>query len=51
MPEYLILPSNPNIVLMDTEIIAKAPARLLASGMGDALATYFEGMKANQIQK
>lgn len=40
--EYLLLPSNPNIVLMDTEIIAKAPARLLASGMGDALATYFE---------
>ncbi|MGL4988511.1 MAG: glycerol dehydrogenase [Cetobacterium sp.] len=40
--EYLLLPSNPDIVLMDTEIIAKAPARLLASGMGDALATYFE---------
>lgn len=40
--EYLLLPSNPNIVLMDTNIIAKAPARLLASGMGDALATYFE---------
>ncbi len=40
--EYLLLPNNPNIVLMDTNIIAKAPARLLASGMGDALATYFE---------
>ncbi|MDX8335839.1 MULTISPECIES: glycerol dehydrogenase [Cetobacterium] len=40
--EYLLLPNNPDIVLMDTEIIAKAPARLLASGMGDALATYFE---------
>lgn len=40
--EYLILPNNPNIVLMDTNIIAKAPARLLVSGMGDALATYFE---------
>lgn len=40
--EYLLLPNNPNMVLMDTEIIAKAPARLLVSGMGDALATYFE---------
>ncbi len=40
--EYLFLPSNPNIVLMDTNIIAKAPVRLLVSGMGDALATYFE---------
>ena len=40
--EYLWLPSNPNLVLVDTDIVAKAPARLLVSGMGDALATYFE---------
>lgn len=40
--EYLFLPENPNIVLMDTDIISKAPERLLACGMGDALATYFE---------
>lgn len=46
--EYLILPNNPDIVLMDTEIIAKAPARLLASGMGDALATYFEARACEQ---
>ncbi|MCI6858469.1 MAG: glycerol dehydrogenase [Eubacterium sp.] len=39
---YLWLPANPNLVLVDTDIIAKAPARLLVSGMGDALATYFE---------
>ncbi len=39
---YLLLPSNPNIVLVDTKIIAGAPARLLAAGIGDALATYFE---------
>ena len=40
--EYLLLPNNPNVVLMDTDIISKAPARLLVAGMGDALATYFE---------
>ncbi len=40
--EYLWLPANPNLVLVDTDVIAKSPARLLASGMGDALATYFE---------
>lgn len=40
--QYLPLPQNPNIVLVDTEIIAKAPVKLLAAGMGDALATYFE---------
>lgn len=40
--EYLWLPANPNLVLVDTETIVNAPARLLVSGMGDALATYFE---------
>lgn len=39
---YLFLNSNPDLVLVDTHIIAAAPSRLLVSGMGDALATYFE---------
>ncbi len=39
---YFVLPHNPNLVLVDTNIIAKAPTRLLVSGMGDALATWFE---------
>ena len=40
--EYLFLKANPNVVLMDTDIISKSPVRLTVSGMGDALATYFE---------
>lgn len=40
--KYLFLPTSPNMVLVDTDIVSKAPARLLISGMGDALATYFE---------
>ncbi|WAA12158.1 glycerol dehydrogenase [Fervidibacillus halotolerans] len=40
--EYLLLPKNPDIVLVDTQIVANAPARLLAAGIGDALATYVE---------
>ena len=40
--KYLFLPANPNLVMMDTEIIAKSPVRLTVAGMGDALATYFE---------
>ena len=40
--EYLMLPANPNCVVVDSEVIAKAPSRLLVSGMGDALATLFE---------
>jgi glycerol dehydrogenase len=39
---YLMLPKNPDVVLVDSQIVAQAPARLLVSGMGDALATYFE---------
>lgn len=39
---YLPLPSNPNMVIMDTEVIAKAPARFLMAGIGDAMATYYE---------
>jgi len=39
---YLFLPRNPDLVVLDTEIIANAPVRFLVSGMGDALATWFE---------
>lgn len=39
---YLPLTKNPDMVIMDTEVIAKAPARFLAAGIGDALATYYE---------
>lgn len=39
---YLDLPSGPDMVIVDTAVIAKAPPRLLASGMGDAMATWFE---------
>lgn len=39
---YLLLPRNPDLVLVDTKIIAQAPVRFLVSGMGDALATWFE---------
>ena len=37
---------SPDLVLIDSKIIAQAPVRFLVSGMGDALATVFEA-KAN----
>lgn len=40
--ECLFYPRNPELVLVDTAVIAKAPVRQLISGMGDALATRFE---------
>lgn len=39
---YLILPRNPDCVLIDTSLVANAPVEYLISGMGDALATYWE---------
>lgn len=39
---YIQFKKNPDIVLADTSIIAKAPVRLLVAGMGDALSTFFE---------
>lgn len=36
------VPKNPDLVLVDTALIAKAPARYLAAGIGDALATWYE---------
>lgn len=53
--KYLFHARNPDLVLVDTVIIARAPARFLVAGMGDALATWFEAdtvhraAKANQV--
>jgi glycerol dehydrogenase len=38
------LKKSPDLVLVDSAVIAKAPVRFLISGMGDALSTYFEAM-------
>ncbi len=38
----LWLENNPNVVLLDTEIIANAPVRFLVAGMGDAISKWFE---------
>ena len=40
--QYRFFRRNPDLVLVDTQVIAEAPPRLLVAGMGDALATWFE---------
>jgi glycerol dehydrogenase len=40
--EYRFYRKNPELVLVDTQVIAHSPPRLLVAGMGDALATWFE---------
>ncbi|HZJ49285.1 MAG TPA: glycerol dehydrogenase [Actinomycetota bacterium] len=49
--EYMILPRNPDLVLVDTEIAANAPFRFLVSGMGDALATWIEARATAEARK
>jgi glycerol dehydrogenase len=52
LTETLVLPGNPNLVLVDSGVIARAPERFLVAGMGDAYATYYEGravMRANAL--
>lgn len=39
---YRFFNKNPDLVLVDTAIVAKAPARLFASGIADAMATWIE---------
>lgn len=46
--DYAYFVSNPNVVLVDTTVIAMAPVRFLVSGMGDALSTYFEARSCQQ---
>lgn len=36
------LTQNPDLVFVDTQMIANAPVRLLVSGIGDAYATFYE---------
>ena len=40
--KYIFYKKNPDLVLIDTEVISKAPVRLLKSGIADAMATWIE---------
>lgn len=40
--EYRFFPRNPDLVLVDSQIVANAPVELLIAGVGDALATWLE---------
>ncbi|WP_219214336.1 glycerol dehydrogenase [Variovorax boronicumulans] len=42
LSEGRFLPFNPDVLLVDTGIVAKAPPRLFAAGIGDAISKKFE---------
>jgi glycerol dehydrogenase len=43
---YRIHGRNPDLVLVDSGVIVRAPARYLVAGMGDALSTWYEARAA-----
>ncbi|KAH9841943.1 glycerol dehydrogenase [Rhodofomes roseus] len=43
---YRFYSKNPSTVLVDTSVVVKAPARFLAAGIGDAIATNLEAKSA-----
>jgi glycerol dehydrogenase len=49
--ESLFHPRNPDLVLVDTEICARAPVRFLVAGMGDALSTRFEAEACSRASR
>ena len=49
--EYMLLPRNPDLVLVDTQVAVNAPVRFFVAGMGDALATSVEARAAAEARK
>ncbi len=49
--EFLFYRRNPDLVLVDSSIVSRAPARFLVAGMGDALATMFEARTCADARK
>jgi len=42
LERYVFLKRSPDLVLVDTSLIRRAPTRMLVAGIGDALATWYE---------
>jgi len=49
--EYRFYGRNPDVVLVDTAVIAQAPVRFLVAGIGDGLSTYFEADASSTTRK
>jgi glycerol dehydrogenase len=49
--EYRFFPRNPDLVLIDTQLVANAPVAFLVAGVGDALATWLEARATSRSGK
>lgn len=48
---YEIHRRSPDLVLVDTSVIAASPPRFLAAGIGDALSTFYEARAASRAER
>ncbi|MFQ5761612.1 MAG: glycerol dehydrogenase [Candidatus Bathyarchaeia archaeon] len=46
--EYAFYPRNPDVVMMDSKLIAESSPEYLVAGMGDTYAAYFEAIAASK---
>lgn len=44
----IALKKNPDVIIVDSKIIAEAPTRFFVAGMGDALSTWFEAQTCSK---
>lgn len=49
--EYRFFERNPDAVIVDTALIARAPVRFPVAGIGDGLSTYFEAEASSRTRK
>ncbi len=49
--EYRFFRRNPDAVVVDTAVVARAPVRFLVAGIGDGLSTYFEADASSRTRK
>lgn len=47
---FLHLPKNPDVVLVDSQIVFEAPFRLLCAGMADAISSYYDAVYVQQTR-
>jgi glycerol dehydrogenase len=51
LENYLFYGKNPDLVMVDSQVVANAPSRFLAAGFGDALSTWIEARAIKKAEQ
>ena len=51
LENYLFYGQNPDLVMVDSQVVANAPSRFLAAGFGDALSTWIEARAIKKAEQ